>query len=129
MLDRLRQVLAGEVRPTDDGFVFCFCGHGDATELLGNDNVRTSYQAIINAIATEQKLQGKPKLLVFDCSQLVAQLVASAGLDQLQLPRDMILARSTAFLTRAFEQPGGGNTYSKRLAAAISARTRRRTAW
>ena len=98
MLERLRQVLASEVRPTDDGFVFCFCGHGEATELLGNDDIRTSYQAIINVIATEQKLQGKPKLLVFDC----CQLVASAGLGQLQLPKHMILARSTGLTTEAF---------------------------
>ena len=115
MLDRLRQVLASEVRPTDDGFVFCFCGHGEATELLGNDDVRTSYQAIINVIATEQKLQGKPKLIVFDC----CQLVASAGLGQLQLPKHMILARSTGLRTRAFEQSGVGNVYSNKLAANI----------
>ena len=114
MLERLRQVLASEVRPTDDGFVFCFCGHGDTTELLGNDNVRTSYQAIIDAIDTE-KLRGKPKLVVFDC----CRGNTTSELGQLRLPKDMILARSTALTTRAFEQPSIGNVYSNRLAAAI----------
>ena len=115
MLQRLRQVLASEVRPTDDGFVFCFCGHGNAVELKGNDMVPTSYQAIVHAINTEPKLRGKPKVVVFDCCQ-----IAQTGLDQLQLPKDMILARSTAFRLKGWEQPGVGNVYSKRLAAAIS---------
>ena len=114
MLQRLRQVLASEVRPTDDGFVFCFCGHGDTTELLGNDNVRTSYQAIVDAIDTE-KLRGTPKLVVFDC----CRGNAASELGQLRLPKDMILARSTALGTRAWAQDGVGNVYSKRLAAAI----------
>ena len=115
MLQRLRQVLASKVRPTDDGFVFCFGGHGGATELVGNDNVPTSYQAIINVIDTEPKLQGKPKLVVFDC----CQGNAASELGQLQLPKNMILARSTGLRTKAFEQPGVGNVYSKQLAAAI----------
>ena len=115
MLQRLRQVLASEVRLTDDGFVFCFCGHGRAAELVGDDDVPTSYQAIINVIDTEPKLQGKPKLVVFDC----CQLVTSAGLGQLCLPKDMILARSTALNTKAWAQDTVGNIYSKRLAANI----------
>ena len=115
MLQRLRQVLASEVRLTDDGFVFCFCGHGRAAELIGDDDAATSYQAIINVIDTEPKLQGKPKLVVFDC----CQVVTSAGLDQVQLPKDMILARSTGLRTEAFEQVGVGNVYSKRLATTI----------
>jgi len=115
MLDRLRQVLASEVRPTDDGFVFCFCGHGGATELLGNDNVPTSYQAILNVIATEQKLQGKPKLIVFDCCQ--GNAASDPG--HLRVPKDTILAFATALSTRSWEQPGVGNVYSNRLAAAI----------
>ena len=116
MLDRLRQVLASKVQETDDGFVFCFCGHGNAVALKGNDMVPTSYQAIVHAINTEPKLRGKPKVVVFDC----CQIATSAGLDQLQLPKDMILARSTAFRLKGWEQPGVGNVYSKRLAAAIS---------
>ena len=116
MLDRLRQVLASEVRPTDDGFVFCFCGHGNAVELKGDDMVPTLYQDIVDVINTEPKLRGKPKVVVFDC----CQIATSAGLDQLQLPKDMILARSTAFRLKGWEQPGVGNVYSKRLAAAIS---------
>ena len=115
MLDRLSQVLASEVLPTDDGFVFCFCGHGDATELLGNDNARTSYQAIINVIATEEKLQGKPKLIVFDCCQ--GNAASDPG--HLRVPKDTILAFATALSTRSWEQPGVGNVYSNRLAAAI----------
>ena len=114
MLNRLRRVLKSEVRPTDDGFVFCFCGHGDATELLGNDNVRTSYQAIINMIANEPKLKGKPKLLVFDC----CLLVTSAGLGQLHVPENTILAFATALSTISWAQNGVGNVYSNRLAAA-----------
>ena len=116
MLDRLRQLLVSEVRPTDDGFVFCFCGHGNAIELKGDDMVSTSYQAIVDVIDTEPKLRGRPKVVVFDC----CQIATSAGLGQFQLPKDMILARSTAFRTRGWEQPGVGNVYSKRLAAAIS---------
>ena len=112
MLQRLRQVLASEVRPTDDGFVFCFCGHGGAINLSGNDNVPTSYQAIINVIDTEPKLQGKPKLVVFDC----CQGNTAAGL---KLPQNMIVARSTALSTEAFTQATVGNVYSNRLAAAI----------
>jgi hypothetical protein len=112
MLQRLRQVLASEVRPTDDGFVFCFGGHGGAINLWGNDNVPTSYQAIIDAIATEPKLEGKPKLVVFDCG--------AQQLQQPRLPRDMILARSTSTGTRTYEQAGVGLIYSNRLAAAIS---------
>ena len=115
MRNRLRQVLANEVRPDDDGFVFCFCGHGGATELLGNDNVRTLYQGIINEIDTATNLQGKPKLVVFDC----CRGNAASELGQLRLPKDMILARSTALTTRAFEQPSIGNVYSNRLADAI----------
>ena len=115
MLLRLRQVLASEVRPTDDGFVFCFCGHGGAMNLLGNDNAPVLYQAIIEEIATEPNLEGKPKVVIFDC----CQIVTPAGLDQLQLPKDVILARSTAVRTEAFELPGLGNVYSKRLATAI----------
>ena len=38
---------------------------------------------------------------------------------ELCLPKDVILARSTALTTRAFEQPSIGNVYSTRLAAAI----------
>jgi hypothetical protein len=112
MLQRLRQVLASEVQPTDDGFVFCFCGHGGATELLGNDNARTSYQAIVDTIDTAPNLQGKPKLVVFDC----CQGNTAAGL---KLPENMIVARSTALSTEAFTQDGVGNVYSNRLAAAI----------
>ena len=67
MLEKLRQVLSSEVRPADDGFFFCFCGHGNATELVGNDNVRSSYQQILHVINTEPKLRGKPKVIVFDC--------------------------------------------------------------
>ena len=77
--------------------------------------VPTSYQAIVHAINTEPKLRGKPKVVVFDC----CQIATSAGLDQLQLPNDMILARSTAFRTKGWEQSGVGNVYSKRLAANI----------
>ena len=116
MLQRLRRVLASKVQETDDGFVFCFCGHGNAIELKGNDMVPTPYQAIVHAINTEPKLQGKPKVVVFDC----CQIATSAGLGQLQLPKDMILARSTALTTSAFEQRNIGNVYSKRLATAIS---------
>jgi len=115
MLNRLRQVLANEVRLDDDGFVFCFCGHGRSTELLGNDNVRTLYQDIINEIDTATSLQGKPKLVVFDCCR--GNAASEHG--QLRLPKDMILARSTALTTRAFEQPSIGNVYSNRLADAI----------
>ena len=104
------------MRPTDDGFVFYFCGHGNAVELKGNDKAPVLYQAIIDEIATEPNLEGKPKVVVFDC----CQIATSAGLGQLQLPKDMILARSTAFRARGWEQPGVGNVYSKRLAAAIS---------
>ena len=99
MLDKLRHVLASEVQETDDGFVFCFCGHGRSTELLGNDNVRTLYQDIINEIDTATSLQGKPKLVVFDCCR--GNAASEHG--QLRLPKDMILARSTALTTRAFE--------------------------
>ena len=116
MLDRLRHVLVSKVHETDDGFVFCFCGHGNAVALKGNDRVPTLYQDIVDVIDTEPKLRGKPKVVVFDC----CQVDQGTGLDQLQLPKDMILARSTAFRTTAFEQPGVGNAYSKRLAAAIS---------
>ena len=112
MLEKLRQVLASEVRPTDDGFVFCFCGHGGATELLGNDKVRTSYQDIVDVFDTEPKLQGKPKLVVFDC----CQGSTAAGL---KLPKNMVVARSTALSTEAFAQDGVGNVYSNRLATAI----------
>ena len=115
MLQRLRQVLASEVRPTDDGFVFCFCGHGNAVELKGNDKASVLYQAIIDEIASEPNLEGKPKVVVFDC----CQIATPAGLDQLQLPKDVILARSTSVRTKAFEQAGVGNAYSKRLATAI----------
>ena len=109
MLERLRQVLASEVRPTDDGFVFCFCGHGRATELFGNNNVPTPYQAILHAIDAEPKLTGKPKLVVFDCG-------ASA---QLRIPKDMIIARSTSAGSVAYAQNGVVNVYSNRLAATI----------
>ena len=115
MLQRLRQVLANEVRSTDDGFVFCFCGHGRTTELLGNDDVPTLYQAIIDAIDAEPKLRGRPKVVVFDCCR--GNAASERG--QLRLPKDMILARSTALTTRAFEQQSIGNVYSNRLAAAI----------
>ena len=116
MLEKLRQVLASKVQETDDGFVFCFCGHGNAVELKGNDMIPTSYQAIVHAIDTEPKLRGKPKVVVFDC----CQKATPAG-DQLQLPKDMILARSTAFRTAAWAfRTGVGNVYSKRLATAIS---------
>ena len=115
MLDRLRQVLASKVRPTDDGFVFCFGGHGGATELVGNDNVPTSYQVIIDAIATEPKLQGKPKLVVFDCGR--GNTTSEAG--QLRIPKDMILAHSTIMGSDAFNQSGVGLVYSTKLAAAI----------
>jgi hypothetical protein len=115
MLEKLRQVLASEVRPTDDGFVFSFCGHGRATELMGNDNVPTSYQAIIDAIANAPKLQGKPKLVVFDC----CQGNAASELGHLRLPKDTILAFATGLSTRAWAQDGVGNVYSTRLAAAI----------
>ena len=115
MLDRLRQVLASEVRPTDDGFVFCFCGHGGATELLGNNNIRTSYQDIINVIDIERKLQGKPKLIVFDCCQ--GNAASDPG--HLRVPKDTILAFATALSTRSWAQGGVGNVYSNRLAAAI----------
>jgi hypothetical protein len=115
MLNRLRQVLANEVRPDDDGFVFCFCGHGRATELLGNDNVPTLYQAIIDAIDAEPKLRDRPKVVVFDCCR--GNAASERG--QLRLPKDMILARSTALTTEAFEQQSIGNVYSNRLAAAI----------
>ena len=30
-----------------------------------------SYQAIVDVIAAEPKLQGKPKLVVFDCCQII----------------------------------------------------------
>jgi len=115
MLRRLRQVLANQVLVADDGFVFCFCGHGGAIHLMGNDNVPTSYQAIIDAIDIE-KLRGRPKLVVFDCCR--GNLASELG--QLRLPKDMILARSTALSTQAFEQQSVGNVYSNRLAAAIS---------
>ena len=115
MLQRLRQVLANEVRSTDDGFVFCFCGHGRTTELLGNDDVPTLYQAIIDAIDAEPKLRGRPKVVVFDCC--LGNAASERG--QLRLPKDMILARSTALTTKAFEQQSIGNVYSNRLAAAI----------
>ena len=115
MVDRLKQVLASEVLPFDDGFVFCFCGHGDATELSGNDNARTSYQDIINAIATEPKLQGKPKLIVFDCCQ--GNAASDPG--HLRVPKDTVLAFATALSTGAFAWRGVGNVYSNRLAAAI----------
>ena len=116
MLQRLRQVLADEVLPTDDGFVFCFCGHGGPMNLVGNDNAPVLYQAIIDEIATEPNLVDKPKLLVFDCC--LGNTASELG--QLNLPKDMILALSTALTTRAWEQPGVGNVYSNRLAAAIS---------
>ena len=77
--------------------------------------VPTSYQDIVDAINTEPKLRGKPKVVVFDC----CQKATPAG-DQLQLPKDMILARSTAFRTAAWGQAGVGNVYSKQLAASIS---------
>ena len=112
MLDRLKGLLERQVQETDDGFVFCFCGHGGATELLGNDKVRTSYQDIVDVIDTEPKLQGKPKLVVFDC----CQGSTAAGL---KLPKNMIVARSTALSTEAFAQDGVGNVYSNRLATAI----------
>ena len=115
MLQRLRQVLANEVRSTDDGFVFCFCGHGRTTELLGNDDVPTLYQAIIDAIDAEPKLRSRPKLVVFDCCR--GNAASEHG--QLRLPKDMILARSTALTTEAFEQQSIGNVYSNRLATAI----------
>ena len=66
-------------------------------------------------IRDRPKLQGKPKLVVFDC----CQVVTSTGLGQLQLPKDTILAFATALSTRAWAQDGVGNVYSKRLATAI----------
>ena len=115
MLDRLRGVLETQVEPTDDGFVFAFCGHGRATELQGNDGVLTSYQAIVDVIAAEPKLQGKPKVLVFDC----CQAVGNGPTHQLRLPADMIVARSTGFGGAAFETPNVGSIYTRRLAAEI----------
>ena len=53
MLQKLRRVLASKVQETDDGFVFCFCGHGNAVELKGNDKASVLYQAIIDEIASE----------------------------------------------------------------------------
>ena len=73
------------------------------------------YQDIINEIDTATSLQGKPKLVVFDCCR--GNAASEHG--QLRLPKDMILARSTALTTRAFEQPSIGNVYSNRLADAI----------
>merc|ERR1712159_172052 len=78
--------------------------------------VPTLYQDIVDVINAEPKLRGKPKVVVFDC----CQVDQGTGLDQLQLPKDMILARSTALRTEAFEEEGVGNAYSKQLAAAIS---------
>jgi len=117
MLEKLRQVVRSKVLPTDDGFVLCLCGHGSATEFVGNDNVRTSYQAIINVIDTEIKALGADtsNVLIADC----CQIVTSAGAEQVQLPKNMLLARSTGFRTRAFEEAGKGNLYSNRLAANI----------
>jgi hypothetical protein len=116
-LEKLRQVLRSKVLPTDDGFVLCLCGHGSATEFVGNDCVRTSYQAIIHVIDTETELLGadRSNVLIADC----CQVVTSDGADQVQLPKNLLLARSTGFRTRAFEQPGVGNVYSNRLAANI----------
>ena len=114
MLDRLRRLLASQVRPTDDGFVFCFCGHGGATELSGNDKVPTSYQDIVNAIDAEPRLKRKPKLVVFDC----CQGKTAAGL---KLPENMIVARSTALGESAWceAEKAKGAFYSNRLATAI----------
>ena len=115
MLDKLRGVLATHVQPTDDGFVFAFGGHGRATELKGNDGVLTPYQDIVDVIAAEPKLQDKPKLVVFDC----CQVTGTGATDQLSLPKDMIVARSTGFGTKAWEQPNKGTIYTRRLAAEI----------
>ena len=115
MLDKLRCVLATLVLPTDDGFVFAFGGHGRATELKGNDGVLTPYQDIVDVIAAEPKLQGKPKLVVFDCCQVTGK----GPTRQLSLPKDMIVARSTGFGTKAWEQPNKGTIYTRRLAAEI----------
>ena len=114
MLDKLRGVLATKVQPTDNGFIFAFCGHGRVAELCGNDCVFTSYQAIVDVIAEEPKLQGKPKLVVFDCCHTGTQ----PG-DQFRLPTDMIVARATGFGTKAFEMPNVGNIYTSRLATEI----------
>ena len=209
MLDKLRGVLATHVQFTDDGFIFAFGGHGRATELQGNDGVLTPYQAIVDVIAAEPKLQGKPKVVVLDCCQIAmltatvrsssaaavehalktglgtealvwhklgmkvivpprigqrvdsgasASLVAmtltiaeapdraallvinqaiaheagvpgtDVALDltgpthQLHQPTDMIVARSTAFGTKAWEQLGRGSIYTRRLADEIRAR-------
>ena len=77
--------------------------------------VSTSYQAIVDVIENEPMLRDKPKMVVFDC----CQKATPAG-DQLQLPKDMILARSTAFRTAAWNLAGVGNIYSKRLVEQIS---------
>ena len=73
------------------------------------------YQAIIDAIDAEPKLRDRPKVVVFDCCR--GNAASERG--QLRLPKDMILAHSTALTTKAFEQQSIGNVYSNRLAAAI----------
>ena len=117
MVDKLQQVLATHVHSDDDGFIFCFCGHGLASELQGQDGVLTSYQEIVDVISSESKLLGKPKLIVFDCCQSVEK---DRPTDQLRLPSDTLVARSTGFGTRACEEPGFGGVYSNELASLIS---------
>eukprot|EP00966_Prymnesium_polylepis_P125166 2894451-Prymnesium_polylepis.1 len=124
MLDRLKQVINDQVQPTDDGFVFCFAGHGRATNLQGQDGVFTAYQAIVDVIAAAPKLQGKPKVVIFDCCQVV---VAGEPRDQLSLPKEMILARSTGLGTVAFEQANVGGIYSKRFANALRSHAKAHT--
>jgi len=100
MLQRLRQVLANEVRWTDDGFVFCFCGHGRTTELLGNDDVPTLYQAIIDAIDAEPKLRSRPKVVVFETLTLTLTLTRRAPTLRRCAPRTCARRSSACSSTR-----------------------------
>ena len=124
MIDKLQQVLATRVHSTDDGFLFLFCGHGLATELQGQDGVLTPYQEIVDVIGSEPKLLGAPKLIVFDCCQSVEK---DRPTDQLRLPKDTLVARSTDFGARACEEPGFGGVYSNELAVAIRSSSKTHT--
>ena len=122
MMSRLKALLANKVDANDDGFVFMFAGHGTATALKADDGVEIPYQEIMDAISANPLLAQKPKLLVFDCCQVTGsagqsyQGVAIGPRDQLSLPKETLVARSTGVGTQAFEKIGFGSVYSARLA-------------
>jgi hypothetical protein len=124
MLQRLRALITAEVRADDNGFVFVFCGHGEATKLLGNDGVKTSFQDIVDAIDGSVHLRGKPKVLINDCCQVTSVRNAAGAVEelpreQLDMPADTVFVRSTGFGAEAKEQPVRGGVYSKWLAETI----------